>query len=100
MANRVGNVLLDAGVRRGQRVLLALSDGDEFVATWYGAQKIGAVTAEVYPFLQPKDYAYYLGYTEAVAVVADAVTLPALRAAGARNLLVTGVPDRELQPGA
>lgn len=99
LANRVGNVLLDAGVRRGQRVLLALSDGDEFVAAWYGAQKIGAVTAEVYPFLQPKDYAYYLGYTEAVVVLADAVTLPALREAGARNLLVTGVPSAELRPG-
>jgi benzoate-CoA ligase family protein len=99
LANRVGNVLLDAGVRRGQRVLLALSDGDEFVATWYGAQKIGAVTAEVYPFLQPKDYAYYLGYTEAVAVIADAVTLPALREAGATGLLVTGVPESELRPG-
>ncbi|HEY3464089.1 MAG TPA: benzoate-CoA ligase family protein [Amycolatopsis sp.] len=99
LANRVGNVLLDAGVRKGQRVLLALSDGDEFVAAWYGAQKIGAVTAEVYPFLQPKDYAYYLGYTEAVVVLADAVTLPALREAGAANLLVTGVPESELRPG-
>ena len=99
LANRVGHVLRDAGVRKGQRVLLALSDGDEFVAAWYGAQKIGAVTAEVYPFLQPKDYAYYLGYTEAVAVLADAVTLPALRQAGARNLLVTGVPESELLPG-
>jgi benzoate-CoA ligase family protein len=99
LVNQVGHVLRDAGVRSGQRVLLALSDGEEFVATWYGAQKIGAVTAEVYPFLQPKDYAYYLGYTEAVAVIADAVTLPALREAGARNLLVTGVPESELLPG-
>ncbi|WP_410626873.1 benzoate-CoA ligase family protein [Amycolatopsis sp. cmx-8-4] len=99
LVNRAGNVLRDAGVRSGQRVLLALSDGEEFVATWYGAQKIGAVTAEVYPFLQPKDYTYYLGYTEAVAVIADAVTLPALREAGARNLLVTGVPEAELLPG-
>ena len=97
LTNRIGHVLTDAGVRSGQRVLLALSDGVEFVATWYAAQKIGAVTAEVYPFLQPKDYEYYLGYTEAVAVIADAVTLPALRAAGARNLLVTGV--EELLPG-
>jgi len=96
LTNRIGHVLLDAGVRKGQRVLLALSDGEEFVATWYAAQKIGAVTAEVYPFLQPKDYAYYLGYAEAVAVIADAVTLPALREAGARNLLVT---DGDLRPG-
>ncbi|WP_290057542.1 benzoate-CoA ligase family protein [Amycolatopsis solani] len=99
LANQAGHVFLDAGVRSGQRVLLALSDGEEFVAAWYGAQKIGAVTAEVYPFLQPKDYAYYLGYTEAVTVLADAVTLPALREAGARNLLVTGVPEEDLRPG-
>ncbi|MFE0024655.1 benzoate-CoA ligase family protein [Amycolatopsis sp. NPDC059021] len=99
LVNRIGHVLRDAGVRSGQRVLLALSDGEEFVATWYAAQKIGAVTAEVYPFLQPKDYAYYLRYTEAVVVIADAVTLPALREAGARNLLVTDVPPEELLPG-
>ncbi len=97
LVNRIGNVFRDLGVHRGQRVLLALNDGVEFVATWYAAQKIGAVTAEVYSFLQPKDYAYYLAYTEAVIVVADEVTLPALRQAGARNLLVIG--DVELQPG-
>ncbi|SDY82161.1 benzoate-CoA ligase family [Amycolatopsis xylanica] len=99
LTNRIGTVLTELGVRSGQMVLLALSDGVEFVATWYAAQKIGAVTAEVYPFLQPKDYAYYLGYTEAKLVVADAVTLPALREAGATNLLVRGVPEEELRAG-
>ena len=43
-------------------MLLVLGDGVELVALWYGA-KIGAVTAEAYTFLQPKDYAYYLDYT-------------------------------------
>jgi benzoate-CoA ligase family protein len=99
LVNRVGNALRALGVRSGQMVLLALSDGLDFVASWYAAQKIGAVTAEVYTFLQPKDYAYYLGYTEASLVIADAVTLPALREAGATNLLVTGVPADELRPG-
>ncbi|MGW4829844.1 benzoate-CoA ligase family protein [Amycolatopsis japonica] len=97
LVNRAGNVLRELGVRSGQRVLLALNDSVEFVAVWYAAQKIGAVTAEVYSFLQPKDYAYYLGYTEAVVVIADASTLPALREAGARNLLVVG--DVEVLPG-
>ena len=46
---------------------------------WYGAQKIGAVTAEAYTFLQPKDYAYYLEYTDAAVVVADETTEPAIR---------------------
>jgi benzoate-CoA ligase family protein len=104
LANKVGNVLLELGVQRGQRVLLALSDSVEFVATWWAAQKIGAVTAEVYTYLHPKDYAYFLDYTEAEVVVADAVTLEGLREARdgsryLRQLLVVGVSDDELRPG-
>jgi benzoate-CoA ligase family protein len=90
LVNRIGNVLIDRGVRRGDRVLLALADGVEFVATWYAVQKIGAVSAEVYTFLPAKDFAYYLGYTEAALVVVDADTLPKMREAGAKNLLVVG----------
>jgi benzoate-CoA ligase family protein len=92
LVNRVGNVLLSLGARRGERVLLALSDGVEFVATWYAAQKIGAVTAEVYTFLQPKDYRYFLDYTGASVVIADPVTLGQLREAGIadRQVLVVG----------
>jgi benzoate-CoA ligase family protein len=100
--NRVGHVLRELGVRQEERVLLALSDGVEFVATWYGAQKIGAVTAEVYTFLPAKDLAYYLDYTRAGVVVADATTLENLREARAasrwlRTLLVVG--EAELQEG-
>lgn len=103
LTNRVGNALLELGVRPQQRVLLALSDGLPFVATWWAVQKIGAVTAEVYTFLQPKDYAYYLDYTEAEVVVVDTVTLDSLRDARAacrhlRHTLVVGLPDAELQP--
>ncbi|MBN6037141.1 benzoate-CoA ligase family protein [Amycolatopsis sp. 195334CR] len=99
LSNRAGNALHQLGVRSGQRVLLALNDGVDFVAVWYGAQKIGAVTAEVYTFLQPKDYEYFLNYTEALAVIADATTLGPLREAGARNLVVAGVDESELRPG-
>jgi benzoate-CoA ligase family protein len=95
LVNRVANVLLSLGARRGERVLLALSDGVEFVATWYAGQKIGAVTAEVYTFLQPKDYRYFLDYTGASVVIADPVTLDRLREAGTegRQVLVVGGAD-------
>jgi benzoate-CoA ligase family protein len=93
--NRIGNVLLELGVRRGDRLLLALSDGLEFVATWYAGQKIGAVTAEVYTFLPAKDYRYYLDYTGANVVVVDHVTLEKMReAAGPEHrLLVVGASE-------
>jgi benzoate-CoA ligase family protein len=95
LVNRVGNVLLSLGARRDERVLLALSDGVEFVATWYAAQKIGAVTAEVYTFLQAKDYRYFLDYTGASVVIADPATLDRLREAGIadRQVLVVGGND-------
>lgn len=106
LSNRVGHVLRDLGVRRDERVLLALADGVEFIATWYGAQKIGAVTAEAYTFLAAKDLAYYLDYTRAGVVVVDATTLDRVREAratvgdrGPRVLLVVGAPESELRPG-
>jgi benzoate-CoA ligase family protein len=86
--NRIGNVLRELGARPEERVLLALSDGLDFVAAWYAVIKTGGVVAEVYTFLQPKDYAYYLEYTRARIVIADALTLPAIRevAPNARRL--------------
>jgi benzoate-CoA ligase family protein len=107
LVNRAGHVLRDLGVRQEERVLLALSDGVEFVAVWYAAQKLGAVTAEVYAFLPPKDFDYYLDYTRAGVVVVDATTLGRMREARAargdrpwpRTLLTVGVPAEELGSG-
>ena len=107
LINRAGHVLRELGVRQEERVLLALSDGVEFVATWYAAQKIGAVTAEVYSFLPPKDFAYYLDYTRAGVVVVDARDArPHARGAGRlgdrpwpRTLLAVGVDADDLRDG-
>jgi benzoate-CoA ligase family protein len=104
LINRAGNALLELGVQRGDRVLLALNDSLEFVAIWFAVQKIAAVTAEVYTFLQPDDYAYYLDYTAAHVVVVDAVTLPRIRDALARSqarpvLLITDAPGGMLRSG-
>ncbi|MER6508863.1 benzoate-CoA ligase family protein [Nonomuraea sp. NPDC001636] len=99
LADRAGNALRELGVRRGDRVLIAADDSVESVATWYGAQKIGAVTAEVYTFLRPKDYRYFAGYARPRLVVAGPSALESLRAAGLTGLLVTGVPRHLLRPG-
>jgi benzoate-CoA ligase family protein len=89
LVNRCGNLLRELGVEAQDRVLLVLGDSVEFVALWYGAQKIGAVTAEAYTFLQPKDYAYYIEYTDAKVVVADETTEAAIReVSGERQVLV------------
>jgi len=104
LVNQAGNALLELGVHAGHRVLLALTDSVEFVATWYAAQKIGAVTAEVYTFLQPKDYAYYVDYTGATVVVVDGATLERVRGATRDSsvkpmLLVLGAASGDLRDG-
>lgn len=98
LASRAAGALRQLGVRAEERVLLILGDGIEFVASWFGALKIGAVVAEAYTFLQPKDYAYYLDYTRAsVAIVdrpvLDRVLVPASESPWLRHLLVVGGED-------
>src|SRR5712691_11018165 len=69
MSNRVGNALRMLGVRVEDRVLIVLPDCPEFVWTWFGAARIGAVITMVNPLLPPGDYRYYLEYTRARAAI-------------------------------
>ena len=72
--NRAGNMLRGLGVSAEQRVLLLMLDTIDFVATFLGAMKIGAVPVPVNTLLTPDDYAYMLADSRAaVAVVSDAL---------------------------
>ena len=64
-AVRFGQVLRGLGVRREERVLIALPDGADFVAAFFGALKIGAVVVMVNPQLQPDRLAALFDYTQA-----------------------------------
>lgn len=87
-SNRVGNALRALGLRQEERVLLALPDCPEFVWTWFGASRVGAVVTMVNPLLPADDYKYYLEYTRArFAVIHESLLAPFAEAAkGARNL--------------
>src|SRR5688572_15258493 len=70
LSNRVGNVLRDLGLDIEERILIILPDCPQFVWTWFGAARIGAVITMVNPMLPADDYSYYLEYTRArVAVI-------------------------------
>jgi benzoate-CoA ligase len=70
MSNRAGNALRELGVEVEDRVLLVMPDCPEFVWSWFGAARIGAVITMVNPLLPVADYKYYLDYTRArVAVI-------------------------------
>jgi benzoate-CoA ligase family protein len=88
MSNRVGNTLRELGVEIEDRVLIVLPDCPEFVWTWFGAARIGAVITMVNPLLPAEDYKYYLEYTRATIAVVHESMLGAFNdaAASARYL--------------
>jgi benzoate-CoA ligase len=100
LTNRVGNVLRELGVEAEDRVLLALNDSPEFIGSWFGTVKIGAVATDVYSFLQPKDYEYFLNYTRAKVAIVDESTLNKIERAAAasgflKHLIVVGEHAKE-----
>ena len=78
-ANRAGNALRELGVEMENRVLLAVLDGPEFVATFFGAIKLGAVPVPVNTNLTPDDYAHYLRDSRAKVAVVSAPLAGAVR---------------------
>jgi benzoate-CoA ligase len=88
MSNRAGNALRDVGVGIEDRVLIVLPDCPEFVWTWFGAARIGAVITMVNPLLPADDYRYYLEYTRArAAIVHESFIRPFAEAAQDANYL-------------
>ena len=82
MSNRVGNALREFRVEMEDRVLIILPDCPEFVWTWFGAARIGAVITMVNPLLPADDYKYYFEYTRArAAIVHESLAQPVFDAA-------------------
>ena len=105
LSNRAGNALRELGVEIEDRVLLVLPDCPEFVWTWFGAARVGAVITMVNPLLPAADYEYYLDYTRArVAVVHQSVLETFAEAAKSarylRGVLVVGQTGGLILPHA
>jgi benzoate-CoA ligase family protein len=101
MSNRVGNALRELGAEMEDRVLIVLPDCPEFVWTWFGAARIGAVISMVNPLLPAADYKYYLDYTRArVAIVHESLLNTFNEAAAVaphlRAVLVVGAHEHDI----
>ncbi|MDQ3253005.1 MAG: benzoate-CoA ligase family protein [Acidobacteriota bacterium] len=97
MSNRAGNALRELNVEAEDRVLIALADCPEFVWTWFGVSRVGAVVTMVNPLLPAIDYSYYLEYTRARVAVIDESLLDTFTEAarGAKHLHGVLVVGRE-----
>src|SRR3984957_8278493 len=89
--NRVAQALLDSGCKPGDRVLFALPDSIEFIASFFGAAKIGAVAVPVNSMARAADYRHYLSNSGARFAMVHASILAEFVsgiAAGALELVV------------
>jgi benzoate-CoA ligase family protein len=102
MVNRVGNALRALGVEMENRVLLLLYDSQEFVASFFGAMKIGAVPVPVNTMMRAQDYAYFLNDSRAKVLIAhrplwNEVAKVKDRLTYLRHVVIVGEPAPEQQ---
>ena len=100
LTNRVGNALGTLGVEMENRVLLLLLDSPEFVASFWGAMKLGAVPIPVNTMMRSQDYLYFLNDSRAKVLIASkslmAEVAPILSyAKSLRHVIVVGEPGPE-----
>ena len=99
-ANQMGNALLEAGIEEENRVMICLPDCPEFLYTYFGAMRIGAIPVPISTMALPQDYKYYLNDSRGKLLVTDAKLAPNFTAAAGdlkylRRFIVVG----EAEPG-
>ena len=96
--NRAGQALRRLGVRREGRVVLLLLDGPEFLYSFFGAIKMGAVAVPVNTMLRPPELAYILNDTRARVAIVSQELLPQMQSIAGEEIrslettLVSGQP--------
>lgn len=106
-SSRFGHLLLEAGVRPGDRVIVALPDSPDYVAALFGILKAGAVVVMLNPHLKRAEVDYLLEYTGATAAFVHPETggplteavAEAREAGGEGRTLATGALERVFRVG-
>ncbi len=84
-ARRLAAALKAAGIRREERVLLLMLDGNDWPVSFLGCLYAGIVPVAVNTLLTPDDYAYMLDHSRAQAVLVSGALLPTRQEAMARG---------------
>ena len=69
ISNRVGNALIEMGLKKGERVILFMPKSMEQVIFHIGVQKAGAISVILNPGLKKDEMAYFLKDTDAKILV-------------------------------
>jgi benzoate-CoA ligase family protein len=89
LSARYGHELRARGIGLEDRVFIVLEDGIEWVAAFFGAQKVGATTMFLNPVASKEELAFYLEDSRARAVITTTGIAGRLPPHGARPFLRT-----------
>jgi carnitine-CoA ligase len=81
LADRAAGALLERGIGSGDTVAVMMRNCVEWIAVWFGAAKIGALTVPVNVAFRGDGLAHILGNSRATLTAVDADLLPRLEAA-------------------
>jgi len=98
--NQVGNALENLGIRPGESVALLALDSAEWVTSFFGTLKVGAVHVGLNTLLTPKEYAYVLDDSKARVLIVHEILLDSIGAVlgdspWLEHLIVIGTPRRD-----
>ena len=69
LSERFAAALNDKGVNAGQRVMMYIPNSIQWVVSWLGIQKLGAVAVPITPIYTPHDISYIANDSEAEAII-------------------------------
>jgi long-chain acyl-CoA synthetase len=97
LVNKAGNAFLNLGIRKGDRVIISLLNGPEFVISFYALAKIGAIAVPINYLLTKNEEKYVWEDSEAGLIITDTNKFPEFHemTAGAVPILVVGQKEEE-----
>lgn len=97
LANRVAHALIDMGVQKGDRVALLLPNTPQFVASFYGALKAGAIVVANNPLYTARELTYQLNDAGATTIITLSKLYPTVQQilpdTQLENVIVTNIKE-------
>ena len=97
LSGKFAAALADLGVKKGDRVALFMPNMPQFVISYYGALKAGAIVTSISPLYREREVEYQLNNSEAETIVTLDLLYPIVEnvweKTKLRNVIVTGLKD-------
>lgn len=101
-SDKFATALVDLGVKKGDRVAIFLANVPQFIISYYGTLKTGAIVTAVSPLYKEREVEHQLGDSEAETIVVLDLLYPLVEKVWEKtkikNVIVTGL--KEYMPSA